>query len=416
MGIGKKTQRRGLRLESLEERCVLSSLPLLSSIPLLPIAKLTQPVSALTQPVADTVNAVVDNTLGASGLAVELNVATPLLSTAADVTVLSSTSILSVDLETTVQPLPLLDTSSSTPLLSSDIGLDIGNSSQPILDVDTSILDIDTSIEVLPVDSGSSGSGIIDVSIGGQVGDNPVGTVEVGIGGSNDSDGNNGDINVGVDLGEGVTVPSNLATPDSLPIPSIVGAELSDIGVPDVNDPVVLTPQIDGRFPADDPAFLSPPEVDSVLAEETNDDITQEEDEETGLSSGWLASDPFDMTAFLFAGAEAMSRTAVATVPNEALSIQDEDALQALPLQPFQLMDAESTVDTVGMFDEFFMNLLGAFDSLRTWLARIGPVPWVMMGLALSLSSMELAARYRQRLLARKGRLDEPMVDEVPVF
>lgn len=411
------SQRR-LLVELLEDRRVLSTLSLL------PGAILTQDLLA---PVNDI--PVVQSVLPETNLqltveasldqGVKLGVETTLNTNLLSDTSLNSTLATGLQLDaalSTTESLVLesavnLDASLAPPLtptidLGTNLGVAVGVETVPSVGID-----LDAGLEIGPGPDTPSIKVILDGGVVIQDGTTGIdlGT-EVVIGPE-----------TGMDLGGEVIIsePGPLAPPDGLPPPS-PGNEGTELPPPmelvggffldGVNLATVGT--TDFRIPNEGQRILDEPDLTRVVGDEDISDRA-ETGEEVGIMDGWRVVETeveHPLEGVHFAG---ISGQIIPVALGLGLSAQEvihqlETGNLSGPLA-LDLHNGNGDVSALqAALDAFLQDMLDGLAILGGWLARLGPLPWILMGTALTLSGLEAVSRFRRRHLE-----EEPLPPEI---
>lgn len=364
------SRRRPLLLEMLEDRRVLSGFSVLPLAPLL----------------ADASSGLVQESVPAVGAEIALSAEVEMAIVGAEAQVEASASS-SGGLDATIGAESTLAVGSEPIVgLATDVNASVAPSDlEASLGLETEVLSgpIDGSVQTdLVVGDGISGDVGGEIVVGSDTEINPGGSVTI----EDPLD----------------PLPELPGTPPGLNPPSDVGfvppAFVGDVGGFLVEDGSSTFSTIDGRLRLTEAGFLVSEEDRLATEEEETDEDALVADEEA-LADGWRLSEEEENALLeLVAGFRSVSGSGNFDPVGEMELLGLRQVGPGVPADESLLQEqGENFAFMGGAFDDFFRNVLGAFEAFKGWLARIGPVPWVVMGLAFGLACMEVVERRRHK-------------------
>jgi len=362
-----RSRANSLQVEFLEDRRLLSgfsALPLASLVsqPLAPaVAALTAPL-ALVPPLADVAN------LGEIDLGVAANI--------------SEGVALTAELEVALAPLVDFDLGvdvniagevALAPLVEVDLGVDVKIAEEVALTTEVAIM----LPPILDVEVES------DVNIPDQIA--PEGTIEQLAPGDSPPEENEVATNPEAPTGAG-----GEGQPSQAPASAQDGS-----GAEQASTPKTAAFLLDGRFYTNDVLRLLQATEETTPFADKNDAEADSEEGDVFTNELWLTQLAENELSQLLS--EPMPE-----MPAPALEAHIEGMHAMAPplaISETALMDqGEDLAAIAGEIEAFFADFIEGIDEFLNWLARIGPLPFVLIGLALAASGMEIANRYGRRL------------------
>jgi len=381
---GNPLQRRPL-VELLEERQVLSTLSALS------LGSTLAPVTSLVEaPAQAPVEAPITQGLNlAVAVSVELPVLGP-VSTSLGVNALAQSDVLGVD--ATVQATPLVEVATNidaaTPTSLVDIGAKVDSTTLPV----TGTVEAPGVGVQLGVNAGATSDGG-GVTLGGGL---TTGGTTSGVGVMIDPTGS------GVGVVPPIVLPDPGVTAPPVTIPPVGSVpDLPIVG--QVPTPIELPPGVLPPGTVQIPVEQAPVPV----VNQTTPLVPSVNTTTNGLTAGTLpaATETIGLPATPANPGVAPEAIDRAFTPGPGEQIPGAVGLLGAADDGALNQGAEDLAGLNNLFEAFLTDLSGALRTLQGWLARVGPLPWILMGLAVCALGCEYAAR-RRRLALETERAD----------